>query len=89
MNNFALTVIDASRKKALTAIGFGMPSGEAWQQFIKHAPILNNGAVSIKDFILLGGGSPIITGRKIIGAIGVIGGHYVQDEECVRSAGRN
>lgn len=77
MNNFALMPIDASRKKAVTAIGFGMPSGAAWQQFI------------IKDFILLGGGSPIIIGRKIIGAIGVSGGHYVQDEECVRSARRN
>jgi hypothetical protein len=42
MNNFALMVIDASRKKAFTAIGFGMRSGEAWQQFIKDAPILNN-----------------------------------------------
>jgi len=51
-------VIDASRKKAVTAIVFGMPSGEAWQQFIKDAPILNNGAGSIKDFILLSGGEP-------------------------------
>ena len=86
MNNSALMVIVASRKKAVTAIGFGMPSGEAWQQSIKDAPILNNRAGSIKDFVLLGGESPIIIGREIIGAIGVSGGHYAHDEECVRAA---
>jgi uncharacterized protein GlcG (DUF336 family) len=34
----------------------------------------------------LGGGSPIIIDGVIVGAIGVSGGHYKQDEECVKNA---
>jgi uncharacterized protein GlcG (DUF336 family) len=86
MDHAPLIAIDASRKKAVTAVGFGMPTGEAWQQFIKDDPILNNGVGSIHDFTLLGGGSPITINGQIVGAIGVSGGHYAQDEECVRAA---
>ena len=45
-----------------------------------------HGAGSLKDFTLLGGGSPIIIDEEIVGAIGVSGGHYKQDEECVNAA---
>jgi uncharacterized protein GlcG (DUF336 family) len=86
MDHAPLIAIDASRKKAVTAVGFGMSTGEAWHQFIKDDPILNNGVASIKDFTLLGGGSPITINGHIVGAIGVSGGHYAQDEECMRSA---
>jgi uncharacterized protein GlcG (DUF336 family) len=40
----------------------------------------------LPDFILLGGGSPILVEGKLIGAVGVSGGHYAQDEECVKAA---
>ncbi|PCI95969.1 MAG: cobalamin adenosyltransferase [Flavobacteriales bacterium] len=86
MDNAPLISIDISRKKAVTAIGFGMSTGEAWHDFIKDDPILNDGVVNIKDFILLGGGSPIVHDGNVIGAIGVSGGHYKQDEECVKAA---
>lgn len=86
MDNAPLISIDASRKKAVTAIGFGMPTGESWHNFIKDDPILNNGVGNITDFMLLGGGFPIIKDDKVIGAIGISGGHYNQDEACCKAA---
>jgi uncharacterized protein GlcG (DUF336 family) len=86
MDGAALIATSASQKKAFTAIGFGMPTGDAWYGFIKDDPILMNGADSLKDFTLLGGGSPIMVDGNLAGAIGVSGGHYKQDEECVEAA---
>ena len=86
MDNAPLVSIDASRKKAVTAVGFGMPTGDSWYGFIKDDPILMNGADQLNDFILLGGGSPIMVDDNLVGAVGVSGGHYKQDEECVTAA---
>jgi uncharacterized protein GlcG (DUF336 family) len=73
-------------KKAKTAVGFGIPTGKTWHDFIKNDPILLMGAEHLPDFILLGGGSPIMIQGKLAGAIGVSGGHYAQDEKCVAAA---
>ena len=86
MDNAPLMAIDASRKKAITAVGLGMPTGEAWYNFIHQDPILLEGVNNFKDFLLLGGGSPIYYEGKLIGAIGISGGHYHQDELCVKAA---
>ena len=86
MDKAPLIAIDASRKKALTAVGFGFPTGDAWYNFIKDDPILHEGAHNLKDFILLGGGSPITIDGEIVGAIGISGGHYKQDEQCMNAA---
>lgn len=86
MDHSSLVTVDASRKKAITAISMGIPSGESWYSFIKDDPILFHGVQQFKDFILLGGGSPVIDGNDVIGAIGISGGHYKQDEECVKAA---
>jgi uncharacterized protein GlcG (DUF336 family) len=86
MDGSPFVSIDASRKKAITAVGLGIPSGDSWYSFIKDDPILFNGIQQFKDFILLGGGSPIMDEDSIIGAIGISGGHYKMDEECVKAA---
>lgn len=86
MDSSSLVTVDASRKKAITAVGLGIPSGDSWYLFIKDDPILFHGVQQFKDFILLGGGSPIFDMGSIIGAIGISGGHYKQDEECVNAA---
>jgi len=77
---------ETAGKKALTAVGFGLPTGKTWHQFIKDDPILAQGAQHLPNFILLGGGSPIVVQGKVVGAIGVSGGHYEQDEQCVVAA---
>lgn len=86
MDNAPLVSVSAARKKALTAVGLGLPTGERWYNLIKDDPILLIGAQHLDDFSLLGGGSPIRVEGALIGAIGVSGGHYRQDEACVRAA---
>lgn len=86
MDGAPLVSIGAAHKKALTAVGFGMPTGKPWHDFIKDDPILLQGAPSLPDFILLGGGFPITVDGAVVGAIGVSGGHYSVDEACARAA---
>lgn len=86
MDNAPLIATDISRKKAVTAVGFGMPTGGPWQDFIKDDPILNNGVQNIHDFMLLGGGFPIMINNELAGAVGVSGAHYTQDEAVAKAA---
>jgi len=86
MDHAPLIAIDAARKKAVTAVGFGVATGDDWYNFIKDDPILMNGAKNLKDFMLLGGGLPIIEDGQLIGAIGISGAHYKQDQVCAEYA---
>jgi len=86
MDNAPPISVDASRKKAITAVGFGLPTGDTWYDFIKDDPILLNGVQHFTDFSLMGGGMPINIDNRIVGAIGISGAHYKQDEECARAA---
>ena len=49
------------------------------------SPVLNE---ELRESIptLLGGGMPIQIDGALVGAIGVSGGHYRQDEECAKAA---
>lgn len=86
MDGAALVAIEVAGKKARTAVGFGMATGRAWHAFIGGDPILAAGAPSLPDFTMLGGGLPIRVEGALIGAIGVSGGHYDQDEACALAA---
>jgi len=86
MDGAPLMAVGVSQRKALTAVGLGLPTGKSWHEFIKDDPILSQGVLGIPDFILLGGGSPIQVEGVLVGAIGVSGGHYKQDEECAAAA---
>jgi len=86
MDGAPLIAIDISRQKAVTAVGFGMATGHAWWDFAKDDPILTGGIHDIHDFTLLGGGMPIVIDDAVVGAIGVSGGHYKQDEACALAA---
>jgi uncharacterized protein GlcG (DUF336 family) len=41
-------------KKAKTAVGFGIPTGRSWHEFIKNDPILLQGAQHLPDFNFIG-----------------------------------
>lgn len=86
MDGAPLIAVTTSYKKAFTAIGFGLPTGAPWHDFIKNDPILLHGAPSLENFTLLGGGYPIRIGNDLVGAIGISGAHYEQDSECARAA---
>ena len=86
MDGAPLMASDISRKKAVTAVGFGMATGQDWNNFVKDDPILDKGAANITDFIMFGGGMPILVEGELVGAIGISGGHYHQDEACCQAA---
>jgi uncharacterized protein GlcG (DUF336 family) len=86
MDHAPLLAVDASRKKAITAVSYGLPTGESWFNFIKDDPILREGVHDFHDFMLMGGGMPVVSDGHVIGAIGVSGGHYSKDQECALAA---
>ncbi len=86
MDGAPLIAIDAARKKAVTAVGYGIPTGKTWADFIAPDPILSRGVDSFHDFTLLGGGLPIRVGGELVGALGISGGHYSQDEAVGHAA---
>ena len=51
---------ETSIKKAKTAAGFNLKTGEPWYEMMKNDPMMMIGVQHLPDFIRLGGGSPII-----------------------------
>lgn len=85
MDGAALLSVQIAQDKAYTAVGFGM-STDAWHPFIKDDPPLAHGAVGgIERLVVFGGGYPIKDGERVVGAIGVSGGHYSQDMEVAKA----
>jgi uncharacterized protein GlcG (DUF336 family) len=85
MDGAALLSVQVAQDKAYTAVGFGLPS-HGWHDFIKDDPPLALGApAGIDRLVIFGGGYPITIGGKIVGAIGVSGGHYTQDQEVAEA----
>jgi uncharacterized protein GlcG (DUF336 family) len=85
MDGAALLSVQIAQDKAYTAVGFGMPS-HAWHDFIKNDPPLAAGAPSgIDRLVIFGGGYPITIDGSVVGAIGVSGGHYSQDQEVAEA----
>ena len=85
MDGAALLSVQVAQDKAYTAVGFGMPT-HGWHDFIKDDAPLADGAVGgIKRLVIFGGGYPITIGDAIVGAIGVSGGHYTQDQEVAEA----
>jgi uncharacterized protein GlcG (DUF336 family) len=85
MDGAALLSVQVSQDKAYTAVGFGMPT-HGWFDFIKNDPPLAAGAPSgIDRLVIFGGGYPIMVDGTVVGAIGVSGGHYSQDQEVAEA----
>jgi uncharacterized protein GlcG (DUF336 family) len=85
MDGAAQLSVDIAQDKAYTAISFGMPS-HAWFDFIKNDPPLLHGIVKTPRLIVFGGGYPVEIDGKIVGGIGVSGGHYEQDMKIAQGA---
>lgn len=85
MDGAPLVAVHVAIKKGVTAVGFGIPTGKSWHDFVKDDPIMVHGIQSIDQFTMFGGGFPIKIDGHLVGAIGVSGGHYSKDEECARA----
>ena len=85
MDGAALLAVQVAQDKAYTAIGFGLPT-DGWYDFIKDDPPLALGApAEIDRLITFGGGYPIVIGERIVGGVGVSGGHYTQDMDVAQA----
>ena len=85
MDGAALLSVQVAQDKAYTAVGFGMPT-HGWHDFIKDDPPLADGAPDgIDRLVIFGGGDPIKIDGQLVGAIGVSGGHYSQDQEVAEA----
>ena len=86
MDGAPLLSVQIAQDKAYTAAGFGMAT-DAWHEFIKNDPPLAAGAATgIDRLIVFGGGYPIIVDGRVVGGVGVSGGHYTQDMEVAKAA---
>jgi len=84
MDGAALLSVQIAQDKAYTAVGFGLATHE-WHDFIKDDPPLLRGVANVDRLIVFGGGYPLKAGGQIIGAIGVSGGHYMQDMQVAEA----
>ena len=84
MNGAFLHSIGIAIDKAYTAAGFGFPTRN-WMNEIGHIPQLREGIVHRERLVIFGGGLPIVSDDRVIGAIGVSGGSEEQDELCAKA----
>jgi len=85
MDGAALLSTQIAQDKAYTAVGFGMPT-HGWHDFIKNdAPLADGAPTGIDRLVIFGGGYPITVDGATVGAIGVSGGHYTQDQEVAEA----
>ena len=78
------TALNIATDKAHTSASLGMATSAVWDM-IKNDPPLQAGFPSVPRVIAFGGGYPILEDGKVIGAIGVSGGHYSDDMEVARA----
>lgn len=84
MDGSLLASIEISQHKANTAVSFGLPT-DMWYSVAKDDPPLLHGVATIPNFMMLGGGIPIVSEGTTIGAVGVSGGTYQQDTEVAQA----
>lgn len=73
-----------AQDKAWTAAGYATPTHEIYD-FIKNDQALSLGVPSIERLLVIGGGYPIMVDGKLVGAIGVGGGHYTEDTQIAEA----
>jgi uncharacterized protein GlcG (DUF336 family) len=70
---------DFARRKAAASAALGAPTGVLSEQFLQD-PALAAAFTNTPELSLLPGGFPLVAGGRPIGALGVAGGHYSQDQ---------
>ncbi|AUW58785.1 heme-binding protein [Sphingobium sp. SCG-1] len=77
--------LDVAEKKAVASVNFGAPT-HAVLNMVKDDDLLIKSVLAQGVLSLLPGGSDIRLDGELIGAIGVAGGHYSQDQAIVEQA---
>ncbi len=84
MDGASGSTLQIAEDKAFTSASHRIATHALWD-FIKNDPPLQHGFPSYPRIVVFGGGYPIIEEGRVIGAIGVSGGHYSDDMEVARA----
>jgi uncharacterized protein GlcG (DUF336 family) len=84
MDGAPMLSIDVAQNKAWTAVSFGLPTHQ-WHDFIKDDPPLAAGVPTLPRLVIFGGGYPLMADGHMVGAIGVSGGHYSEDQKVAEA----
>ena len=76
--------VDVAVNKAWTAASFGLGT-HVWNSLITSDPKVAQLAHTPR-LVAVGGGVPIKLGGQLIGAIGISGGDYLQDQQAAETA---
>jgi uncharacterized protein GlcG (DUF336 family) len=85
MDDAWLGSIDIALNKAYTARAFDMPTVNLEPLAQPGAPLYGIEASNYGRLILFAGGIPLVTGSRVVGAIGVSGGSVEQDQEVAEA----
>lgn len=85
MDGAPLLSVQIAQDKAYTAAGFGMATHE-WHEFIKNDPPLADGIVHTPRLVVFGGGYPLYHEGRLVGGLGLSGGHYADDMRIAEAA---
>jgi uncharacterized protein GlcG (DUF336 family) len=83
MDDALLVSVEISMNKAYSALAVKISTDELGKLSQPGKPLY--GIQNVGRMIIFGGGFPIISDGKIIGAIGVSGGSVEQDMECAKA----
>ncbi|MCG8442304.1 MAG: heme-binding protein [Caulobacterales bacterium] len=81
----SFAAFEAARKKATTAAALGIPTAMA-AGFVAEDPIAARALHASPDMLAAPGGAPLIVENKVVGGVGVSGGHYSEDEQILERA---
>ncbi|ACO77116.1 hypothetical protein AvCA_08750 [Azotobacter vinelandii CA] len=88
MDGAPLQCRDIALNKALTAVGFGMPTRVWEERLAGMSDAVRQGLPLQPRMALFGGGEPFLFEGRPVGAIGISGASEQQDEECAQAAVR-
>lgn len=77
--------LEAAQRKATTSVSFRAPT-HALLQMIKDDAVLLQSVIADSRLSVLPGGVPIMVDGALVGALGVAGGHYQQDQAAAEAA---
>jgi uncharacterized protein GlcG (DUF336 family) len=85
MDNAWLGSIDIAQNKAYTARAFDMPTKDLAPLAQPGGPLYGIEASNHGRLIVFAGGIPLVSGSRVVGAIGVSGGAVEQDQEVAEA----
>ena len=85
MDDVGYMAIDVTRRKAITACNFKMPT-QALTKIAEFDPVVASDLTKNPEVCMVPGGLPLMVGKTCVGGIGVAGGRSNQDQSIAEKA---